>query len=75
MLRELDRTNARRYVSPLDLASVHASLHQHDQAFVLLEQAVRESAQRIVFLNVDPAYDDLKRDPRFGRILRSVNLH
>jgi serine/threonine-protein kinase len=75
MLAELERTSTRRYVSALDLASVHAALNEHDQAFSLLERAVRERANRIVFLNVDPAYDALRGDPRFDRLLRTVNLH
>ena len=62
-------------MSPLDLASVYAALNQPDRALSLLERAVRESANRIVFLNVDPAYDTLRGDPRFARILRSVNLN
>ena len=75
MLGELYRTNTRRYVSPLDLASVHAALNRRDQAFSLLERAVEERANRIVFLNVDPAYDPLRGDARFGRLLRTVNLY
>jgi serine/threonine-protein kinase len=75
MLAELEQTNTRRYVSALDLASVHAVLNQPDQAFALLERAVRERANRIGFLNVDPAYDALRGDPRFDRLLRTVNLH
>jgi serine/threonine-protein kinase len=74
MMAGLERTSTRRYVSALDLASVHASLNQHDQAFSLLERAVRERANRIVFLNVDPAYEILRGDPRFDRLLRTVNL-
>jgi serine/threonine-protein kinase len=75
LMAELERTNTRRYVSPLDLASVHAALNRPDKAFALLERAIRERANRIVFLNVDPAYDALRGDPRFDRLLRSVNLH
>jgi TolB-like protein/Tfp pilus assembly protein PilF len=75
MLADLERTSTRRYVSPLDLASVHAALKQQDQAVALLEQAVQQRANRIIFLNVDPAYDALRGDPRFGRLLRSVNLN
>jgi hypothetical protein len=50
-------------------------LNQHDKAFALLERAVREGGNRIVFLSVDPAYDTLRDDPRFGRILRTVDLN
>jgi eukaryotic-like serine/threonine-protein kinase len=75
MMAGLERTNTRRYVSPLDLASVHAALNQPDQAFTLLARAVRERANRIVFLNVDPAYDALRGDPRFDQLLRTVNLN
>jgi serine/threonine-protein kinase len=74
MMAELERTSTRRYVSALDLASVHAALNQQDQAFSLLERAVRERANRIAFLSVDPAYDTLRGDPRFDRLLRTVNL-
>jgi tetratricopeptide (TPR) repeat protein len=75
MLDELDRAHARRYVSALDLAAAHAALNQHDKAFSLLKRAVREGGNRIVFLSVDPAYDTLRGDPRFGRILQTVNLN
>jgi serine/threonine-protein kinase len=74
MLGELERTNLHRHVSPLDLASLHAAVQQHDRAFAFLEQAVREGASRMLFLNVDPAYDSLRADPRFARILQAVNL-
>jgi tetratricopeptide (TPR) repeat protein len=75
ILADLERTSTRRYVSPLDLASVLAALKQHDQAVARLERAVQQRANRIIFLNVDPAYDALRGDPRFGRLLRSVNLN
>jgi tetratricopeptide (TPR) repeat protein len=74
LLGELDRATRSRYVAALDVASVHAALNQHDQAFSLLERAVQERDNRIVFLSVDPAYDTLRGDPRFTQILRSANL-
>jgi TolB-like protein/Tfp pilus assembly protein PilF len=75
MMGELERTTTRRYVSPLDLASVHGALNQLDQAFSLLDRAIQERTNRIGFLNVDPAYDTLRGDSRFGRLLRTVNLN
>jgi serine/threonine-protein kinase len=64
----------RRYVSPLDLALVHAALDQTDQAFTSLDQAVRQRANLLVYAKVDPAFESLRGDRRFGAILRRLGL-
>ena len=74
LLRELSAGARQRYVSPLHLALVHAALGQRDQAFASLERAVREGANLLIYLKVDPAYDSLRSDPRFGELLRTLGL-
>ena len=65
-LQTLEEATHRRYVSPLDLVAVHAALGQTDEAFASLERAVRDRANLLKFLKVDPAYDSLRGDPRFS---------
>jgi hypothetical protein len=51
-------------VSPLELARVHVGLGEHDRALTLLEQAASIGASTTVMLNVEPAFDPLRREPR-----------
>jgi tetratricopeptide (TPR) repeat protein len=74
LLRELRVGASHRYISPLDLALVYAALGQTDQAFASLDQAVRQRANLSIYPKVDPAYDSLRGDPRFGELLRTLGL-
>jgi tetratricopeptide (TPR) repeat protein len=65
---------ARRYVSPYSIALVHAGLAEHDEAFRWLERACEERADRLVFLDVDPAFDPMRSDPRFGAIVDRIGV-
>ena len=74
LLRQLSAGARGRYVSPLDLALVHAALGQTDKAFASLDRAVRQRANLLIYPKVDPAYDSLRDDPRFAAILRRLGL-
>jgi tetratricopeptide (TPR) repeat protein len=74
VLGELERLAAQRYVSPLDLAAVHAGLGQRDQAFSWLEKAFDDRVPRLSGVRVDPRLASLHADPRFADLLRRMNL-
>ena len=74
LLEELEKTRERRYVSALDLAGVHAALGHADRAFGWLERAVTDRANLLAYINVDPAYDGLRTDPRFAGVLRQIGF-
>lgn len=70
VLAELEQIAGQRYVSSYCLALVHIGLGDHDAAFASLDRACEERAGYLVYLNVDPAVDPIRADPRFGELLR-----
>ena len=57
-----------RYVPAYDVAVVHAALGDDDAAFEWLEKAVEERSTAAL-IPVDPAFESLSADPRFGEFL------
>ena len=47
---------------------------QIDQAISLLNKAVSAHSVDVVFLNVEPKFDELRADPRFTTILKNIGL-
>jgi serine/threonine-protein kinase len=58
----------RRYISPYDIAVVHAGLGDTASAIAQLEAALEEHSAWMVFLNVDPRLDSLRGEARFAEI-------
>ncbi|HEU4388308.1 MAG TPA: winged helix-turn-helix domain-containing protein [Blastocatellia bacterium] len=52
------------------LAWLYTRAGRKDQAFECLEKALTERAAFLVYLNVDPLWDSLRSDPRFGHLNR-----
>jgi tetratricopeptide (TPR) repeat protein len=56
------------------LAILHAKLGDKDAALRWLERSVESHTRDLIFLNVEPAYDSLRGDPRFRELVRRVGL-
>jgi DNA-binding winged helix-turn-helix (wHTH) protein/Tfp pilus assembly protein PilF len=74
ILAELKSSSAQRHVPANSMAVIHAALGKNDEAFDWLEKAYRERDVRLSFLKVDPKWDLLRTDPRFGDMLRRIGL-
>jgi len=61
-------------VSHYDVAMIYAGLGDTDRAFAELDSAYAERPWAMFVLRVDPAFDGLRADPRFGRLLKKVGL-
>jgi tetratricopeptide (TPR) repeat protein len=72
LLRELKQVQMPGHVSTA-IAKVHAGLGEKDFAFASLEKAIEEGNPSVVWLNVWPAFDPLRSDPRFADLLRRIN--
>ncbi|NLP10778.1 tetratricopeptide repeat protein [bacterium] len=62
------------YVRPIYFAWDYAALGEKDQAFAWLEKAYQERSSGLLFLKVDPSFDNLRSDPRFTALLKKVGL-
>ena len=60
--------------SPFRLAYVHLGLGDTDVAFDWLEKSVEARDWQLGMLKVEPAFDDLRSDPRFAALVERVGL-
>ena len=74
ILQTLSERGKKSYVSPFDLALVHAALGDKDEAFALLEKAIAERSTFLVYTKWEPRLDPLRSDPRFTQILKRIGL-
>ena len=75
---QLDRLIAREgaggYVSPLEFGRTFAQLGETSRAFTSLDAAFEERAAGLVFLGMDPAWDNIRSDSRFSATVRRVGM-
>ena len=64
----------RRYVSAYDIATILASLDDPAAAFAWLERAIRDHSQLLGWLPVEPAFERMRNDPRFGAMIEQLAL-
>jgi Flp pilus assembly protein TadD len=74
VLADLKHFAEQGYVSPLDFVYVYTGLQDRDRAFADSQRAYGERAGLLVYLKVEPMFDPLRSDSRFGEILRMVGL-
>jgi eukaryotic-like serine/threonine-protein kinase len=74
VLKELGRLAKEKYVTPYGIALVYAGLGDKDQAFKWLNEAYEQRAHWLVWLKLDPRWDNLRTDPRFAKLLQRMNL-
>jgi hypothetical protein len=61
-------------VSPPARAYVYAALGEPEQAFALLDEVVTLKDPNLGWAKVDPRWDALRGDARFGTFLRGLGL-
>jgi len=74
ILAELLRLSAERYVPPYNKALVYNGLGKSKDALDWLERGFAERDPRMVFLKVEPKWNNLRADPRFIDLLQRMRL-
>src|SRR5207244_1966931 len=74
LLEELLRLSTQRHVSPGNIALIYNGLGERDEAFSWLERGFEQRDPKLVFLKVEPKWNNLRDDPRFQELLRRVGF-
>jgi len=74
LLEELLRLSTQRHVSPGNIALIYNSLGERDETFSWLERAFEQRDPKMVFLKVEPKWNNLRDDPRFQDLLQRVGF-
>jgi len=74
ILRELEGLSKERHVSPYDMAILHVSLGETDEALSWLERSYAQRERWMLQLEVAPFLDPLRPDPRFADLVRRVGM-
>jgi len=74
IIDQLNELSGRMYVDPYFLAQIYTALGARDSAFKQLERAYEQSSSWLVWLKVEPKFDQLRADARFKAIVFRVGL-
>lgn len=63
-------------ISPalVQAAAIYAGLGDRDRAFELIERALATRDDRLLWIKVDPRFDNLRADARYNALLRRMSL-
>jgi eukaryotic-like serine/threonine-protein kinase len=61
--------------SASEVAGIYSILGDREQAFFWLETGYRESDDFLVFLNIQPQFENLRSDPRFRELIQRIFHH
>ncbi|HJY27311.1 MAG TPA: hypothetical protein VJ306_04695, partial [Pyrinomonadaceae bacterium] len=70
----LEQKSKKKDLPPTLLAGVYALANEKDAAFAWLEKAIDARDGWVALIKVQPAYDNLRTDPRFSKLLARMNL-
>ena len=73
-LDELLHSSTERYVPPYHIALAYNALGESDKALIYLEKGFAEKDVRMVFLKVEPRWNNLRKQPRFIELMRRMNF-
>ncbi len=74
VLEELLKLSNERYVPPYSIALVYDGLGEKEKALNYLEKGFAEKDVRMVFLKVEPTWNNLRSEPRFLDLIKRMRL-
>lgn len=62
------------YVPPVQIAFVYASLEDYENMYKMLDRAFKERSWELIFINIEPWFEEFHSDPRFNKILDELKF-
>lgn len=72
VLEELSERRDRHFTAPYQTALIHAYLGETEEALDFLEESVAHGDAWLVWLGVEPAFDKIRREPRFATVMEAT---
>jgi serine/threonine protein kinase/tetratricopeptide (TPR) repeat protein len=73
-LEGLKEVSKERYVPPYHVAQIYARLADKQQTLDWLEQAFNERDTQLTYMKVEPAFDEIRSDPRFQQLQKRLAM-
>ena len=73
-IARLEALGSQGYGVGFDLALIHLELGARAQALDALERGMSDHSQMLGYLNIEPALDPLRNDPRFRAVSRRLGM-
>ena len=73
-LRQMNELRKEEYVTPYGVALIFAGLDDRAQAINWLQNAYEDKSNWLVWLNLDPRFDNIRSDPRFQGLLQRMKF-
>ena len=73
-LKSAEKEAKDHYLSPVNLARLHAELGQREPTLTLLEEGFQEHSPQILWIQTEKAYDFLHSDPRYRSLIQRIGL-
>jgi tetratricopeptide (TPR) repeat protein len=74
ILKEMQSLSERTYVPAFSFAMAYLGIGEIELVFHWLNRACDERAGSLCWLHLEPLYDPIRRDPRFGELAQRVGL-
>jgi TolB-like protein/Tfp pilus assembly protein PilF len=74
MIAEMRKPSAGKYVPFYYIADIYAALGDKESAFQWLDRALDQHSNSCLLLAIDPAFENLRSDPRFQEAARKIGL-
>jgi len=75
MIENMDELAFATYNKPFFYAMAYAGIGEKEKAFEWLEEAYEVRSYFMTTIGVEPAFDDLRSDPRFDELLEKIGLN
>jgi serine/threonine protein kinase/TolB-like protein/Tfp pilus assembly protein PilF len=73
-LAGLMEVSKRGYVSPYNIAQIHAQLGDKNQTLASLEQAYNQRDSNLTYVKVEPAFDEIRSEPQFQQLVQRLGI-
>jgi DNA-binding winged helix-turn-helix (wHTH) protein/TolB-like protein/Tfp pilus assembly protein PilF len=74
MLAELLKSSTKRFVSPYNIALIYNGLDERDETLAWLDRGFEQREPKMVFLKVEPKWNNLRSDQRFIDLIKRMSL-